>query len=191
MAKPVKLCAPKVSATALTLAVCEAAEDYAKNKIPDALVLAAGGDRDRARVIWTYMKLKNEFPTTFQEARSPVVLPGVPPILPRSVFLQQLPNLPLPTTPEQAVRQSAACLYVSLTQAGVRGVVMGTDGMNQQIADLPLDPANPASPPARMFVDSWGQPIAFVRMAFPDEVQGPPHVRGGANVSSTEPVVPG
>ena len=174
-----------------TAVLDDARDDMRQNRLPTAtaaaLLAAAGNDKDRAEVIWTYAKLKNEFPTTFQEARTAVILPGVATIPARSMFAQ-LPNVPLPTTPEQAARQSAACLYVSLTAAGVRGETMSLDGMNQQIADLPLDPTNPTAGTARMFVDSWGQPIAFFRMAFPQEVQGPPYLRGG--VTNRDPCDP-
>ena len=169
----------------------DARDDMRQNRLPTAtaaaLLAAAGNDKDRAEVIWTYAKLKNEFPTTFQEARTAVILPGVATIPARSMFAQ-LPNVPLPTTPEQAARQSAACLYVSLTAAGVRGETMSLDGMNQQVADLPLDPNNPAAGTARMFVDSWGQPIAFFRMGFPQEVQGPPYARSGAVRDPCDPL---
>ena len=170
-----------------TAVLDDAADDYRLDKIPPALVAFAGNDKDRARVLWTYMKLKNEFPTTVLEAKTPVTIPGAASIPARTVFAQ-LPNVPLPTNDEQAARQSAACLYLSLTAAAVRGEVMSLDGLNQQVADLPLDPANPGAGTARMFVDAWGGPIAFLRMASPEEVQYPPYVRGG--VANKDPCDP-
>jgi prepilin-type N-terminal cleavage/methylation domain-containing protein len=150
--------------------------DNAKDTVPPEIVLFAGNDKDRARVIWSYMKLKNDFPTTCQEARSPVVIPGVYTLPAKQVFLQQLPNVPLPTKPDDAAAQSAACLYVALNSTGIRGEVVGTDGLNQQTADVVLPGGTAAN---KVYVDAWGKPIAFVRMAFPDEVNGPPYTRGG------------
>lgn len=158
--------------------------DTAKDTIPAEIVTFAGGDKDRARVIWTYMRLKNEFPTTFQEARNSVTIPGYYELKPRSVFVQpllidkSLPDLPLPQTPEDAAKQSAACLYLTLTATASRGEAMDLDGLNQQTGTVTFPGAVPDSLP--VFVDAWGKPIAFFRMAFPNEVQGPPYTRAGA-----------
>src|SRR5579871_4283757 len=46
-----------------------------QDPIPDFVVAWAGGDADRARVIQRYIYLRNEFPTTYAEALTPIKIP--------------------------------------------------------------------------------------------------------------------
>jgi prepilin-type N-terminal cleavage/methylation domain-containing protein len=59
----------------------DAADDISKDRIPaglrEPLYRFAGNDKDRVRAIWTYCKLKNEFPTTMAEACNPVMVPVI------------------------------------------------------------------------------------------------------------------
>lgn len=138
-----------------------------------ALMAYAGGDKDRAKVIWSYLKLKNEFPTTIAEARTPAMIVGLPTVSlpPRQVFLQQLP-----LTGTGTAEEAAACFYIAVTATAHRGETMGADGVNQQTADVMLPGGTRGN---KIFVDAWGTPITFVRMAYGAEVNNPPYVRGG------------
>ncbi len=80
----------------------DAADDVSKDRLPanirDGLYRFAANDKDRVRVLWTYIKLKNEFPTTLAEACSPVWVPTLnadgsagpylPALQPKAVFVE-------------------------------------------------------------------------------------------------------
>jgi prepilin-type N-terminal cleavage/methylation domain-containing protein len=169
----------------------DAAKDAQNGSIPPLVVAFAGNDKDRARVLWTYIKLKNEFPTTLKEAQTDILLGGQVVLPHRRIF--DPPTLPAwnNAAPGSEAVQSAACLYVALTATGNRGEVTGLDGLNQQTADvvIPGTGSSSGASSAKAFADAWGNPIAFVRMAFPDEVNGPPYTRGGvANMDPCDPL---
>jgi prepilin-type N-terminal cleavage/methylation domain-containing protein len=170
-----------------------AADDASKGTIPQAVLTLAGGDKDRARTIWTYFKLKNELPTTFAEAKGeycPNTAQYAAGTGPRGIWVwspqntSTLATLVLPArsifaqlpdsggTPEE---QSAACLYLALTAAGNRGNITEGDGLGPQTGDHLIGTAN-----LRVFKDAWDTPIAFSRMSFTGEVNTPEYVRSGA-----------
>ena len=148
----------------------KAAEDARTGAIPQDVMSYADDDKERARVIWTYMLLKNEFPTTIAEAKTDITFTGSP-LKARAIFVNQLTTA---ATPEL---ESATCLYISLTQSGNRGETMATDGIS--IEDFGT---------ARAFTDSWGKPIAFSRMTFAPEVDNSPYLK--QNVPSHDPIDP-
>lgn len=166
----------------------QADTDLKTNTPAVAVVLQfAGNDKDRARTIWTYLKFKNEFPTTIAEACNPVTLPtGFVVFTPRSVFTSQfgVGAAGLPTPPPE---ESAAVFYLALTATGNRGETVGPDGTQQQTGDVSITFTPPAgtqtSKPMRAYMDSWGNPIMFVRMASPDEVNASPYIRATGNTN--------
>jgi prepilin-type N-terminal cleavage/methylation domain-containing protein len=138
----------------------------ARKTVPDPIVTLAGGDRDRAIAIWTYAKLKNEFPENFTEATTTIIFATAPPVTlqPRQVFAT------VAGKPEPDPRlQSAALFYAALTQTGGGGATFDLDGVAQQVGTTPSGHT--------VFVDSWGTPITFVRWAGPPEVQNEPYAR--------------
>jgi prepilin-type N-terminal cleavage/methylation domain-containing protein len=156
-----------------------AAEAHRNNKIPDPIMTAAGGDRDLARVLWTHMLLRNEFPTTFQEARATTVVNGYT-LPPRAVFAS-LPNLPVPNpaTPagtNELHLQSAICLYIALVNTGNRGETMNLEGIQAADVEYPVG----SGTTFKVFQDAWGMPISFCRMTYTPEVNTTPHARPGA-----------
>jgi prepilin-type N-terminal cleavage/methylation domain-containing protein len=158
-----------------------------------AVLQFAGNDKDRARTIWTYLKFKNEFPTTVTEACSPVTLPtGFVVFQPRSVFTQQFGGAG--TTGTNTPEESAAVFYLALTATGNRGETVGPDGTQQQTGDVSVSVTPPSGTQAvktmRAYMDSWGNPIMFVRMASTDEVNNSPYVRttGSANKDFLDPL---
>src|SRR5207302_5135067 len=50
-----------------------------KESIPDGVLLMAGGNAPRARVIWIKLRLKQEFPMNYAEARTPWKTPDITP----------------------------------------------------------------------------------------------------------------
>lgn len=183
----------------ITVVNDSAAEDARNGSIPAVVMNFAGGDKDRARTIWTYLKLKNELPTTFAEAKgevcpNPTQLAGgdtrrgtwiwwprttatpaiyIDQLKPLSIFTTQLGLIADTTgTPEQ---QSAACLYLALTAAGGRGNVTEGDGLGTQIGDAQIPGTT-----LKAYIDGWGTPIAFSRMSFGPEVNSSDYVRANA-----------
>jgi len=171
-----------------------AADDVSKGNMPQAVLTLAGNDRDRARTIWTYFKLKNEFPTTYAEAigdvcPNPTQLaagdnrrgiwvwlplpqnnanPAVLVLPARTIFTAE--NLTQAATPEE---QSAVCLYLALSKAGNRGETAEGDGL--PVTDMTIGGVS-----RRVFVDPWDSPIAFSRMSYVGEVNTQEYVRAGA-----------
>jgi prepilin-type N-terminal cleavage/methylation domain-containing protein len=146
----------------------DAAEDVSKDRLPanvkDGLYRFAANVKDRVRVLWTYAKLKNEFPTTLGEACHPVVIPlmdaggGMTPVEvlpPKAVFVEgfrKAAGAPAGTTgftnnqplaPAQAyidlsAVESATCFYWALTGTATRGEAFNLDGLAQQAGDTPV-----------------------------------------------------
>ncbi|HET6572805.1 MAG TPA: prepilin-type N-terminal cleavage/methylation domain-containing protein [Fimbriiglobus sp.] len=141
--------------------------DEARRSLPDAVVTLAGNDKERALSIWTYAKLKNEFPQTFAEV-APIILPTSPPIVlqPRAVFAPVVAATPAETDVRM---QSAALIYAALTATGAGGASGDLDGLNQQVGTTPTG--------RQAFMDNWGMPLAFVRWADTPEVQAEPFNR--------------
>jgi type II secretory pathway pseudopilin PulG len=149
--------------------------DDARRSVPDQVLAMAGGDKERATSLWTYAKLKNEFPERFNEVWTQPPTPGTPVsinlggavLTPRSVFtaIASKQYNPPPTDQEQA----AALLYAALTATGSGGTGGEMDGLNQQVGTTPSG--------LTVFVDNWGTPITFVRWASPPEVQSEPFSR--------------
>lgn len=156
----------------------------------DRLLGFAGGpnERDRARAIWMYFRLKNEFPQTFPEAVSPTNLVALPASLvfslpPRQTFLNPItgtPNPPpapvvsalAPATAEEANLQAAALLYLILSEKASRGAGFDLDAVNAFSKEITL-----SGRPFRVFIDSWGTPISYVRFLTSTEIDSPPYSR--------------
>ncbi|OWK43612.1 prepilin-type N-terminal cleavage/methylation domain-containing protein [Fimbriiglobus ruber] len=177
----------------------QARNDMNKGKIPPLIMTFAANDLDRARSIWTYMLLTNEFPTTFDEATTPVFVNGAF-LPPRTVFAQlpasnatkltTLATAPLaPGQLESALAfQSAACFYVAISATGNRGNAADSDGTTNQARDY-TDPVTGAT--ARVFVDSFGTPIGFFRMSYAPELNFSPYTTAlGGKILSNDPLDP-
>ncbi len=144
----------------------------ARKTVPDPIVTLAGGDKDRAISIWSYAKLKNEFPENFVEATTPITF-VVPPTMqtvtlqPREVFrnIAAKTYSPTPTLDEQA----SALFYAALTQTGTGGAAFDLEGVNQHVGTTPSG--------LTVFTDTWGTPLTFRRWANPPEVQQEPYIR--------------
>ena len=82
------------------------------------------GDRDRTTALWGYIKLRLEFPQTFPEARTGVTINGL--YIPPKHTFAQVPNV-APTTLAEYRLQSAALLYLIMSERGGRGMTFSSD----------------------------------------------------------------
>jgi prepilin-type N-terminal cleavage/methylation domain-containing protein len=139
--------------------------DQAKQEPLSSDVIAmAGGDARRARVIWIKLRLRQEFPTSFDEIRNPINITntGFNVQLPsRATYVKAIQTVG--TNPPPPNYESAICLLMALSQER-RGVKFNPDDLSatevQTISGLKAP------------IDAWGQPFAFFR--FPT---GDPDVR--------------
>jgi prepilin-type N-terminal cleavage/methylation domain-containing protein len=160
-----------------TAALDEAKEDVQKDRVPATVVQLAGNDKDRTRAIWSYLKLKQYFPTTVAEATTDIQVGGVT-VLPHLKVFDRLAAAAA-APPE---KQSAACFYL-LTEVSVRGERLPTEGLEQQTAEIDLA----GGVKARVFVDAWGEPIAFVRLGYSGETDQSPYVKPNLRVTAASP----
>lgn len=149
-------------------AINEQVADDVKNNHPGyASVLAQVQNPDLAKSLWTYAKMKNELPMSFNEARAATPAFGPVVLQPKAVFAA-LPAGAAGGSPEE----SAVCLYLAVTANAGGGTATDIDGLQQQIGDSGLGGL-------KCFKDAWGKPVAFVRTAYNTEVNGPPFVPAG------------
>jgi prepilin-type N-terminal cleavage/methylation domain-containing protein len=129
------------------LAKNETIPDYVQNNL-------AGGDPIRARVIWTKLRLKQEFPMTFAEARNPGDTGDPATSLPPGILPGRYGPLATANNGQSATDQSAACLYMALKKQR-KGV---------PVEELPTSSyADTNGDGLPEIVDGWGKPITFVR----------------------------
>lgn len=176
-----------------------------KDAVPADVLAFAGGDTDRAKVVWIYLRLKQEFPTTGTEAitsyvaTSTSLTPQTRPTVTGGVTLQRrdavwkgLPNvIDIPnntiTFLGSEAQQSAGCLYLALTQTGGGGVTTDSEGLQNQSKTIMVNSgANTGT--MQVFVDSWGNPIMFARLGFAAEVNSAKYVNTRA--ASPDPADP-
>jgi len=149
------------------IVVKQAGDDVRDEKLPEvrALITLLNGNKELAKVLWTYIRLRLDFPTTFREAQSPITV-GSFTAQPKRIFMP--PALPafasVPAVPSE--EQSAACLFLALTATGRSGNTVGLEGLNNQAADLNLTGAPTGTTPVKVFNDSWGRPLAFCRIGY-------------------------
>ena len=160
--------------------------DDARNSVPKSLEVLLG-DKEQARVIWTYAKLKNEFPQTAAEANwDPSLSTVVPlPLKPRAIFsslVNALNALPAdtPLNPgERAAKVSSALMYAALTRTGTSGTMDGSEGLQQQTATENVTVAG-TKVAVTYFRDSYDKPIGFIRHATNTEINNPPFAKVNA-----------
>jgi type II secretory pathway pseudopilin PulG len=142
-------------------------DDARNNSIPANVVAMAGNDSRRALIMWTKMKQRYEFPQTLDDA---VVWPQ------QAGFLELKPTYKrlfdpvssgyAPPNPRDAFAESAILLYLTVTQSR-RGAGAGFSPNEQlgqhALGKLTYGTVKGAPAMFDVFVDVWGQPIAFVR----------------------------
>ena len=158
--------------------VQQAAKDIRNNTVQQPqysqVLTYCDNDPDRARAVWTAAKLRQHFPETFAEAKSPVLIyPGGPTLPALSTFLgPDLSSLSSGGT----IPDSAALLYIILAKksAGGSGGFQADDVTNGMQMDVAYTGGS-----ARVFRDGWGNPVAFKRWVMLEnnnEVQSQPYV---------------
>ena len=112
------------------------------------------GDKDRAKALLAYAYTRREFPQTFAEATSPVVLvsPTGTPVLtfpPHKAFTS--------VAGKSASDEASVLLYLIVSEKGNRGMVFANDDA--------LRGAETTDPSCglKVYKDAWGIPITFVR----------------------------
>jgi prepilin-type N-terminal cleavage/methylation domain-containing protein len=134
----------------------------------------------RARVIWTYLRLRQAFPQNFSEALQPWKVPSNGPI-----SQGELPSIPTyqnvlgnnNVTPSQQAEaawptqswpmESGATLLLALQQGYGGSKKLDPDSLSQ-ISTLPYPGASQGLP---MPVDAWQTPLVFYRWATPLVIQ--------------------
>jgi hypothetical protein len=110
----------------------------------------AGNDEKRARVMYVKFRLKQEFPTSFAEALNPA------PMQPKKNYVKYLSNLGVTTSNPPANYESAACLYMALSE-GTSGVKTNLDQLNVGVKSFGPNGQ------IKAVVDDWGNPLVFAR----------------------------
>lgn len=131
----------------------KASEDVVKRNGADypevyAIMNACGQDKDKAKAVLLYARLRRDLPMTFAEAKSNFTVCGF--TYRASTAFNDLPNSPSPDPYEE----SAACLYAAVAQDST-----GTGGLEGQIVNGPATGQ-------KVFTDGFGMPIAFVRLGY-------------------------
>jgi hypothetical protein len=153
--------------------------------IPDSVVSMAQGDTDRARVIWVKLRLKQAFPTSFQEILNPNFPVGIGPLPSYQQYLQGLGYTAANTAVTQP-HESAACLLMALQRGPGGGGVAAEDLGGSSMIRLAPYVANSGAQPIAAIFDSWGTPIVFTRWPTGDPSTGisdvnPDGYKPGAN----------
>jgi len=142
------------------------AEDARTRRIPQAIVSWSGNDDRRAKVVWTKILLRVEFPQTFYDAVNfPVTLSSMGFNVPmKSSYFRAVQGMsPAPVANPgypQAHYESAALLFIALTQER-RG--MGAFSPNEQVGPHAIGNVDLYGKSFKVFIDTWGEPIAFIR----------------------------
>lgn len=159
----------------------EARDDVRRGLIPPQVLQMAGNDTERAKVIWIKLKLRQQFPMTYQEAVTPnttlfsrLTTPYSMPAEKEYVdYLKNYIDVGAPPVPRSS-NQMGVCLLMALKRVR-RGIPENTMFGSEEIASVSLekdvflatDPIIPA------LVDDWGTPLGFYRWPF-----GNPEVDG-------------
>jgi len=117
----------------------------------------AGNDDNRARVMYVKFRLKQEFPTTFDEALNPYPLP------PKPTYKAYLAKLGITgSSPATAPYESSVCLYMALT--------LSTGGTQFKADQLGLAVREFDAPSGKIkgFTDDWNNPLVFARWPWGD-----------------------
>lgn len=156
--------------------------------VPPVVTALAGGDPDRAKTLWAYIKYRRAFPQSFAEATSPILLTD--PVTNSPVALTELAapqifrSLPAAAGNASPEVQAAACAYIFLTSRAERGEVMSMEeGAGSLTTEVAVTVGNQPFK-VTVFKDTFGHPITFLRDARDVELNAPPYANakpGAAN----------
>lgn len=117
------------------------------------VVSACGGDMQTARVVWVKLKLRQQFPMNFIEART-TVLAGIPELAPVSSYVEALRG----ATPGPQTSESSVCLLLALQQSR-SGMTFDAD----RLGSGAISDANARVDGLKQIVDGHANPLAFYR----------------------------
>jgi prepilin-type N-terminal cleavage/methylation domain-containing protein len=139
----------------------------------EAMYSAAGGDADRGEALLMYCRLRQNFPLVSEMTGTgfTFTLNGFSVFFPWPKAL-----LPLQGMGGTAEQQSAAVLYLALSQRTQNGNTFDSDAATSGAqADLPVGAGT-----FRVYKDSWGNPVPFQRFWQSAELDLPPYAKAGA-----------
>jgi prepilin-type N-terminal cleavage/methylation domain-containing protein len=130
--------------------------------IPSFVTQLAGGDTDRARIIWIKLRLTEAFPMTYYEVQFPGIFYDhgnklwiylIPPDKSKSTgYRSKIKTLIAP----DRNTESAACLLVALSVARGEAAALSMD-------NLPVPAVDTDGDDIKELVDGFGRPLAFFR----------------------------
>jgi prepilin-type N-terminal cleavage/methylation domain-containing protein len=108
---------------------------------------ACGGNKDVAKAVMMYARMRRDFPMTYREAKTDFMVCTY-----RYRASPAFAALPAPTpVGSETIEESAACLYAAIAP-------MGLDGLEGQVSTT--------STGQKCFTDGMNMPIGFVRMGY-------------------------
>jgi hypothetical protein len=147
--------------------IAEATYEVIPETIQPNLLSMAGGDANRMRLIWKYLRLKQQFPMNFMEASNPTTAGLFVSLPPAPVFSQALRNKPV--SPEPQSYESSVCLLLALSQGRKEAGALDPDHLaSTELVDAGV--FKPAAAGLKVVVDAWGRPLVFYRWPIGGEV---------------------
>jgi hypothetical protein len=153
-----------------------------------------GGDRDRAKSAYMYMRLRAEFPNTFAEANGnhtdtngnkyfrvtgrDSTGANLNADVPMPKTFAKIPN-----TGSGTPEEGAALLFLILTEKGSRGEIYSDEAAGSLTGNVTISGTT-----YRVFTDTWSLPLSFARWATNAEIAAAPFTRPGA--TSQDPLDP-
>ncbi|MCI0456977.1 MAG: prepilin-type N-terminal cleavage/methylation domain-containing protein [Gemmataceae bacterium] len=125
-----------------------------KEEIPASVMAKAQNNPQRARVIWIKLRLKQEFPMSYSEARQPYLL--LAPVTPLELPAKNEYVRILGTKPGGTAGESAACLLMALQRRRAGANPLNADDLGPAVGDSDNDGI-------KELIDGFGQPLAFSR----------------------------
>lgn len=151
-------------------AVIDDAQAEVKQNRHFSILPLAGNDPERAKVIWTKLRLVQQFPMSFYEMLNPG--PGgyisADPTYAKklaSVGITSASPLNYPLT-ANGQKELSACLHIALTAKGHRSKTTQEDSFNSDERGLYTLPNGNSLP---TLTDNWGQPLIFCRWPAGDQ----------------------
>jgi prepilin-type N-terminal cleavage/methylation domain-containing protein len=117
----------------------------AENPEVYSVLTACGGDKERAKGVLLYARLRRDLPMTFAEARGNFVVCG-------HTYRASPAFASLPAAGTGDIEESAACLYTAVAAMG------SLDGLEQQVGTSQAG--------HKVFIDGIGQPVGFNRLGY-------------------------
>ena len=147
-------------------AVIDDVKNEIKNGKASVFMGAADNDRDRANALYTILRLKQEFPTSFDEIRTGVAILGT-----KTEYVQAIQGA---ASTGNAYDESAACLYLALSQTRRGATFNAGDAGAGSVSSIPFGGTT-----LPVFIDAYGTAIWLERATnyslIYNELSAPPY----------------